>query len=55
MKSFVILLAAAAAYFAFTSISKRQPVAVPAPSPASPVDDLAHKLQDAWADHHTVV
>lgn len=19
-----------------------------------PVDDLAHKLQDAWADHHTV-
>ncbi len=20
-----------------------------------PVDELAHKLQDAWADHHTVV
>ena len=22
---------------------------------AAPVDELAHKLQDAWADHHTVV
>ena len=20
-----------------------------------PVEELAHKLQDAWADHHTVV
>lgn len=21
---------------------------------AAPVEELAHKLQDAWADHHTV-
>ncbi len=21
---------------------------------AQPVDQLAHRLQDAWADHHTV-
>ena len=25
-----------------------------ATSGSAPVEDLAHKLQDAWADHHTV-
>jgi hypothetical protein len=23
-------------------------------STGEPVDELAHRLQDAWADHHTV-
>ena len=23
--------------------------------PAAPVDQLAHRLEEAWADHHTVV
>lgn len=55
MKSLVVVLAAVAAYFAFSSISKQQSAAVSAPPQIPPVDDLAHKLQDAWADHHTVV
>ena len=55
MKSLVIVLAAVAAYFAFSSISKQQPVAAATPSRIPPVEDLAHKLQDAWGDHHTVV
>jgi hypothetical protein len=25
------------------------------PYKIKPVEDLAHSLQDAWADHHTVV
>lgn len=53
MKSFLFLLAgvtAAAAYF----IAHQQRSAVLQPVPAAPVEDLAHKLQDAWADHHTV-
>ena len=55
MKKLVFILAAVAAYFAFTSISKTQAAAPAVPQALPPVDDLAHKLQDAWADHHTVV
>lgn len=25
------------------------------PKRREPVEDLAHKLEEAWADHHTVV
>lgn len=54
MKSLVVVLAAVAVYFAFSSISKQQ-LAPASTTPQLPAaDDLAHKLQDAWADHHTV-
>jgi hypothetical protein len=49
MKSILYLLsgfAAAAAYILVTNARKAAP---------KPVEELAHKLQDAWADHHTVV
>jgi hypothetical protein len=38
----------AAAYFVVSNQKQ-------AASAQIPVVDLAHKLQDAWADHHTVV
>ncbi|ADW70099.1 hypothetical protein [Granulicella tundricola] len=41
-------LAFAAAYFV---VSNQKQAALN----TAPVSDLAHKLQDAWADHHTVV
>ena len=53
MKSLLYLiggLGLAAAYF----VSRNQQQAAAAAA-AAPVDVLAHRLQDAWADHHTVV
>ncbi len=47
MKSFLLLvggMCAAAAGFLVWGPKRRQPV-----------EDLAHKLEQAWADHHTVV
>lgn len=47
MKKFLFLVggvAAAAAGFLFWSKKQR-----------APVDELAHRLEEAWADHHTVV
>jgi hypothetical protein len=42
-------IAAAAAYFVAQNQAHHAALRTPVP-----VDDLAHKLQDAWADHHTV-
>jgi hypothetical protein len=47
MKNLLLLVGGigiAAAYF----VARKQQQAVP------PVELLAHRLQDAWADHHTV-
>lgn len=52
MKSFLLMLAGVAAALAYV-IAKQQRTT--AARVAAPVEDLAHKLQDAWADHHTVV
>ena len=49
MKGFLYLiggLGLAAAYFVAKN-QQQQTV-------AQPVEELAHRLQDAWADHHTV-
>ncbi len=48
MKNFVFTLSALCAAFAgFLFLNRRQQ--------AQPVEDLAHRLEDAWADHHTRV
>ncbi len=47
MKSFLLLMGgvcAAAAGFLMWGADRREPV-----------EELAHKLEEAWADHHTVV
>ncbi len=50
MKSFLFLIAGITGAIAYMLVKQpRQSVSVP-----EPVEDLAHKLQDAWADHHTV-
>ena len=49
MKSLLFLIGGigvAAAYF----VAQKQKQN----APAQPVEALAHRLQDAWADHHTV-
>ena len=46
--SWLIAGAAAAALYFYLNHAQRAVQTVP-------VADLAHKLQDAWADHHTVV
>ena len=50
MKSFLFLVAGITGALAYMLLKQPRPSAV-----AAPVEDLAHKLQDAWADHHTVV
>ena len=50
MKKFILLLAGIAAAAGCVLISRSRPASAP-----RTVDDLAHSLQDAWADHHTVV
>ena len=54
MKSFLFLIAGITGTIAYM-IAKQsyQAASVVAAQPV--VEDLAHKLQDAWADHHTVV
>ena len=49
MKKFILLLAGIAAAAGCVLITRSR-----ATAPRS-VDDLAHSLQDAWADHHTIV
>ncbi len=53
MKSLLFLVAGFTAALAYVIATQRRTAALNA-VPA-PVEDLAHKLQDAWADHHTVV
>ena len=49
MNKIVWLIAGVSAAALYMLVSK------PArPGEPIPVTDLAHKLQDAWADHHTV-
>ena len=50
MSKLLWLIAGLSAGAAYVLLTKSQ-----ASRPAAPVDELAHKLQDAWADHHTVV
>ena len=52
MKSLIYLISGIAAATAYMIIKQRQAAAAALPAP---VDELAHKLQDAWADHHTTV
>ncbi len=52
MKSFLFLIAGITGAIAYMIV--KQAATVPAPAVPAPVVDLAHKLQDAWADHHTV-
>ena len=52
MNKILWLVSGLALYAAYHVLNIHQ-TALPA-TPAAPVDDLAHKLQDAWADHHTV-
>jgi len=49
MKNFTYLIAGVSAVVAFFIARKQQGSAV------QPVEVLAHDLQAAWADHHTVV
>ena len=49
MKKIILLLAGIAAAAGCVLISRSSP------RTAKSVDDLAHDLQSAWADHHTVV
>lgn len=50
MKKLILLLAGVAAAAGLVLISRSRPA-----SATRSVDDLAHSLQAAWADHHTVV
>jgi hypothetical protein len=47
MKNFLLLVAGIAAAATCFLITR------PSRAPRS-IDDLAHNLQDAWADHHTI-
>lgn len=49
MKNLVYLIAGVSAVTAYF-IAKKQQLVAP-----EPVEVLAHELQEAWADHHTVV
>ena len=53
MKNFIWMvsgLCAAAAGFLVWGAIRTQSLT----SPNAPVEELAHRLEDAWADHHTV-
>ena len=50
MKSLLFLIAGITGALAYMLATQSRP----APVVPQPVEDLAHKLQDAWADHHTV-
>jgi hypothetical protein len=51
MKIFLLLVAGVSVGLAYVIVNQQLTAAANAPAP---VEDLAHKLQDAWADHHTV-
>lgn len=52
MKSFLVMLGAVALGLAYMIATQKRATGLE--QAAKPVEDLAHKLQDAWADHHTV-
>ena len=54
MKAIFYLLGGAAAVAAYLLITQGAQGAATVAKFAGPVDELAHKLQDAWGDHHTV-
>ena len=49
MKSLLFLIAGVSAAAAFVIARRQANASMPAP-----VEELASKLQSAWADHHTV-
>ena len=51
MKTFLFVFAGVSLSVAYIIGTQKR---IAAAAPALPVEDLAHKLQDAWADHHTV-
>ena len=51
MKGFLFLIPGITGAIAYMLVKQPKPAAT---AVAQPVEDLAHKLQDAWADHHTV-
>lgn len=50
MKSLLFLIGGVGIAAAYMMATKQRQAQTPAP-----VEELAHRLQDAWADHHTVV
>ena len=50
MKNILFLVAGVTAAAAYIFATRARTNAVN----SAPVEELAHKLQDAWADHHTV-
>ena len=50
MKSLLFLVGGATLAAAYL-LARKQQAAAAVPQP---VEELAHRLQDAWADHHTV-
>ena len=55
MKAILYLLGGAAAVAAYLLITQGAQGTRSVAGMAEPVEELAHKLQDAWGDHHTVV
>lgn len=53
MKKVFLVALAFAVYAAFRKLSQTQPLPTAGKAEVG-VDDLAHKLQDAWVDHNTV-
>ena len=49
MKTLLFLFSGIGLALAYTLARNQQRSAA-----AQPVEELAHRLQDAWADHHTV-
>jgi hypothetical protein len=49
MKSLLYLAGGVGIALAYVLLWNRRAASVP-----QPVEELAHRLQDAWADHHTV-
>lgn len=54
MKSILYLLGGVAAVAAYLLIAQGAQGTATVARFAEPVEQLAHKLQDAWVDHHTV-
>ena len=52
MKKVLLVAVALAVFAAFRRLSQHQATAA-VPAAPEPVEELAHRLQDAWADHHT--
>ena len=50
-----ILAACCASAIGFVVLGAKKTRIVNTSSPSKPVDQLAHKLEEAWADYYTIV